>query len=116
LALKLDPHCFESYGNYSEHTAIAWSLATSTDPGKRDASLAIKFAECACQETSNQMAIVVGTLAAAYAEAGRYDDAVATAQKAIAVAEKQGDPNILQRNRDFLALYLKHQPFHQAGP
>jgi hypothetical protein len=62
------------------------------------------------------MAIVVGTLAAAYAEAGRYDDAIATSRKAIAVAEKAGDPNILQRNRDFLALYLKHQPFYQDAP
>jgi tetratricopeptide (TPR) repeat protein len=114
LALKLDPACFDNYGNFGEHTAIAWSFATNADPGKRNAPLAIKLAERACQETTNQMSIVVGTLAAAYAEAGRYDDAVATAQKAIAVAEKEGDADILQRNRDFLALYLKHQPFHQG--
>ena len=39
--------------------------------------------------------VLVGTLAAAQAEAGRFDDAVSTAQKAVALAQKSGEPDLL---------------------
>jgi hypothetical protein len=56
----------------------------------------------------------VGTLAAAYAEAGRFDDAISTAEKACAMASESGDRDLLKRNQDLLALYLKHQPYHES--
>jgi tetratricopeptide (TPR) repeat protein len=54
-------------------------------------------------------------LAAAYAEAGRYDDAIATAQKACALASAAGEQGLLRKYQDLLALYLKHQPYHEAA-
>jgi Flp pilus assembly protein TadD len=44
------------------------------------------LAEKACKATNNTDPEFLDTLAAAYAEAGRFDDAVRTAQQAIQVA------------------------------
>ena len=54
-------------------------------------------------------------MAAAYAEAGRYDDAMAAAQKACALATAAGEPDLLEQNRKLLALYRAHQPYHEAA-
>jgi len=52
------------------------------------------------------------TLAAAYAEAGRFDDATATAQKACALARAAGEQDLLEKNQKLLDLYRAHQPYH----
>ena len=56
---------------------------------------------------------MVGTLAAAYAEAGRFDEAIATGQKACALASESGETNLLKSNQALIALYQKHQPYHE---
>jgi hypothetical protein len=56
----------------------------------------------------------VGTLAAAYAEAGRFDDAIAAAQKACALASKNGTQGLLKRNQQLLELYRAHKPYHET--
>jgi len=53
---------------------------------------------------------MVGTLAAAYAEAGRFDEAIAMAQKACAVAATTGQASLRQINEHLLELYRQHQP------
>jgi hypothetical protein len=58
--------------------------------------------------------MMVGTLAAAYAEAGRFDDAIATAEKACALASQPGQQDLLKKNRELLELYRKHQPYHEV--
>jgi tetratricopeptide (TPR) repeat protein len=94
---------------------LAWLLATSPDAHLRDGVQAVQYAERACELTNYKQTIMVGTLAAAFAEAGRFDDAIATAQKACALATAAGDQGLLKRNQDLLALYLKHQPYHEAA-
>jgi tetratricopeptide (TPR) repeat protein len=94
---------------------LAWLLATSPDAHIRDGVQAVKYAERACELTHHGVPLLVGTLAAAYAEAGRFDDAIAAAQKACALAAAAGDQGLLKRNQDLLALYLKHQPYHEAA-
>jgi Flp pilus assembly protein TadD len=94
---------------------LAWLLATSPDAHVRDGAQAVQYAEHACELTHYGVTLFVGTLAAAYAEAGRYDNAVATAQKACALAEKSGDRELLERNQKLLALYRVHQPYHEPG-
>ena len=93
---------------------LAWDLATGPDAKVRDGALAVKLAERACELTHYQETIFVGTLAAAYAEAGRFDDAMATAQKAVAIAEKNGEQEMLRKNRELLSLYEAHQPYHES--
>jgi hypothetical protein len=56
---------------------------------------------------------MVGTLAAAYAEAGRFGDAVATAEKACALAAQKGDQALLEKNRQLLELYRGGKPYHE---
>jgi Flp pilus assembly protein TadD len=107
-ALRLRPDAPDMLNN------LAWLLASCPEARFRDGAQAVKFGERACGLTHYQKNIYVGTLAAAYAEAGRFDDAIATAQKACALASESGDPDLLKKNRDLLALYLKHQPYHEA--
>ena len=92
---------------------LAWLLATSPDPNIRDGQRAIELAGRAGALTNFKQTIFVGTLAAAYAEAGRFDDAMATAEKACALAEKSGEPDLLKRNQDLLELYRRHQPYRE---
>jgi len=92
---------------------LAWKLATSEKTNIRNGTRAVQLAEHACVLTQYGVTPMVGTLAAAYAEAGRYDDAIATAQKACALAEKSGEQDLLKRNQELLALYRSHQPYHE---
>jgi hypothetical protein len=94
---------------------LAWELAASPDEKNRNGALAVKLAEHACEMTHYQTTILVGTLAAAYAEAGRFDDAIATGQKACALASELGETNLLKSNQELVALYQKHQPFHEPA-
>ena len=60
---------------------LAWTLATSEVAELRDGARAVELAERACELTHYRETMMVGTLASAYAEAGRFDDAIATAKK-----------------------------------
>jgi hypothetical protein len=88
---------------------LAWRLATSTDSKSRDGTTAIQLALRACEQTHFEKTIFLGTLGAAYAEAGKFDEAISTAQKACALAAKNGETNLLQRNQELLARYRAHQ-------
>jgi hypothetical protein len=57
----------------------------------------------------------VGTLGAAYAEAGRFPNAVATAQKACELASIFKEVPLLAKNRELLELYRAGQPYHEPG-
>ena len=107
--LRLDPDSIEALNN------LAWLLATCPDAHVRDGAQAVKYAGRACELTHHGATPIVDTLAAAYAEAGRFDEAVSTAQTACALAEKSGEPALLQKDRERLALYRKHQPYHEAA-
>jgi Flp pilus assembly protein TadD len=93
---------------------LAWTLATSGEAVLRDGAQAVQYAERACDLTHYQETVPIGTLAAAYAEAGRFDEAMATAQRACALAEKSGEPELLKRNQELLELYRARQPYHEA--
>jgi len=94
---------------------LAWRLATCPDAHIRDGVQAVKYAERACELTHHGVTILVGTLAAAYAEAGRFDDAIAAVQKACALAAAAGEQDLLEKNQKLLALYRAHQPYHEAA-
>ena len=58
----------------------AWMLATCTDARIRDGAEAVELAERAANISGGRDATILGTLAAAYAEAGRFSEAVKTAR------------------------------------
>jgi tetratricopeptide (TPR) repeat protein len=95
---------------------FAWLLATAADPAVRNGAEAIRLAERACEQTGRKKAFLIGTLAAAYAEAGRFEDAARAAQQAIDVAMAAGDKERAEINRKLLELYRAGKPFRQAPP
>lgn len=95
---------------------LAWLLATSPDQKLRNGAEAAGWAELACGLTGYTQTVYVGTLAAAYAEAGRFQDATATAEKAIALAEAARQKDLAQTNRGLLELYRRQQAYHERAP
>jgi len=84
---------------------LAWLLATSAEDGVRDGAEAVDSAERAAQLTKDQQPLIFGTLAAAYAEAGRFDEAVATATKAIDLARSQNEDELASQIEVHLEQY-----------
>jgi tetratricopeptide (TPR) repeat protein len=108
-ALQINPDSLDFLNN------LAWLLATYPDAHIRNGAQAVKYAGRACELTHDGVTLLVGTLAAAYAEAGRYDDAIATAQEACALASASGEQDLLEKNQKLLALYRAHQPYHETA-
>jgi Flp pilus assembly protein TadD len=107
-ALNLDPNAVLALNN------LAWMLATDSDPALRNGQEAVTLAERACELSHYNEVVYIGTLAAAYAEAGRFDEAAATAQKAHDLALTQGDSRRADRNIELQKLYKSHQPYHTS--
>jgi tetratricopeptide (TPR) repeat protein len=84
---------------------LAWLLATSGDISMQDADNAVKYAERACKLTGNKNTGFLDTLAAAYAAAGRFDDAKATAERAIKDAKTAGQEELVREIEGRLQLY-----------
>ena len=92
---------------------LAWLLATAPDPNLRDGPRAIVLAERACDLTTYSNPLLIGTLAAAYAEAGRFEEAVRTAKRAEHMAATMGDKKLAERNAELCALYEQHQAYRE---
>jgi len=93
----------------------AWVLATCPDASVRNGGEAVALAVRALQLSGGKDAAGLDTLAAAYAEAGRFIDAALTARRALALATKNGRPAEALKSR--LALYEARKPFRSpAGP
>jgi Flp pilus assembly protein TadD len=76
---------------------LAWLLATCEDVTLRDGAEAVRLAEIARRPTISS---TLGTLAAAYAQAGRFDDAVRAIDEAIALeSQKPGSPELKNLER-----------------
>lgn len=95
---------------------LAWLLATSPNSATRNGADAVRFAEQACRLTGYQRAQTISALAAAYAEAGRFPDAVEAAQKAIQLARAGGDARFAAVNEQLLSLYRAGKPYHMPSP
>jgi tetratricopeptide (TPR) repeat protein len=94
---------------------IAWVLATASDASFRDGSRAVGFAEKAVQLSSGREPQFMRTLAAAYAESGRFSEALAAAQQAAAMATMQGKNDLANRLKKDLVLYRERQPIHDPN-
>ena len=104
VALKADPQALNN---------LAWILATCPDDSVRNGSEAMRDAEQACNLTGFKQAGMVGTLAAAYAEAGRFPEAITTAETAIKLATDAGDTQFADANQRLLALYSAGKPYRE---
>jgi tetratricopeptide (TPR) repeat protein len=104
-ALDLKPDDTEVMNN------LAWVLATSPDALARDGEKAVQVAERADTLTNYASPIISATLAAAYAEADRFPDAVKTAQRAIQLALKEGNNSRAEAIRTQLTAYESGNAF-----
>ena len=91
---------------------LAWLLATSPQASLRNGDQAIELAHRANQLTGGSNPVILCTLAAAWAEAGRFPEAVATAQRALQLAEAQSNQALADDLRSELKLYQASIPFH----
>jgi Flp pilus assembly protein TadD len=105
-ALDLDPDLISALNN------LAFLLATTPYDTRRDGRQAVELATRAVQLTGEKDPIPLDTLAAAYAETGRFDDAVATIGKALALTT---DPERQERMTDRLKLYRAHKTLAGEG-
>jgi Flp pilus assembly protein TadD len=95
---------------------LAWLLATCPDATLRDGPEAVRLAAHACELTGYTRPLLIGTLAASQAEAGDFPAAIATAERAAALATNQHLEEVATRNRELIQLYRRGQPFHQKRP
>jgi arylsulfatase A-like enzyme/tetratricopeptide (TPR) repeat protein len=95
---------------------LAWIRATSDDPQLRDGAEAVRLAERACQLTGRKQFPPIDTLAAAYAQSGRFPEAVATAQEAIALARAAGQLDAAALIESHLAAYRAAKPYREPPP
>ena len=91
---------------------LGWILATQPHPTPRDVQQAVSLAEHAAQLTSHQDPRVLNTLAAAYAAAGRFDEAAATARAALALTPASGS-ELATAIRQLLDLYTEGRPYRR---
>ena len=106
LALQIRPDFVEALNR------LAWVLAICPQATLRNGSKAVELAQRADQLTGDGNAVVLCTLAAAYGEAGRFPEAVETAQHALKLAEAQSNAALADTLRSQLQLYQAGIPFH----
>ena len=94
---------------------IAWVLATCPIVELRDCEHAIEIAQHLCEITEHAHPVALDTLAAAYAECGRWADAVAWGRRAIATALAQGDTSMADSFRPRLKIYKDRLAEHAKG-
>jgi tetratricopeptide (TPR) repeat protein len=89
---------------------LAWMLATWPAPSVRNGSMAVALAEQANQFTKGTDPQILRTLAAAYAEAGRFGEAVMTAKRALALAAAQSKTGLTNALETEIGLYQTNSP------
>jgi tetratricopeptide (TPR) repeat protein len=95
---------------------LALVLSTCSDARFRNGSRAIQLAEQADQLSGRKNPSIVRTLAAAYAESGRFNDAIAAAERALQLATAQGDSALVSTLRMDIDLYRMNFPRRSGGP
>lgn len=95
---------------------LAWLLATCPAQDVRKALEAVSLAEEANRMTGNRSGIFLDILGAAYASAGRFDQATAVARAALDVANRVGNSRVAAEVQQRLALYEAGHSFLTPQP
>jgi tetratricopeptide (TPR) repeat protein len=92
---------------------LSWIGATSEDDKFRSSIKAVELAEKLCKLQNYTQPLSLDTLAAAYAEAGRFKEAVLTAKKGLALALEMGPKELALGLENRLKLYHAGRPYRQ---
>jgi tetratricopeptide (TPR) repeat protein len=106
--LALQPDNVEAQNN------LAWIRATCPDASLRNGVEALQLAQRANQLSDGKNPTILATLAAAYAEAGRFPDAMSVAQKALALATARTNIAAAAALRAQIGCYEKGIPFRDG--
>ncbi len=111
-AIRLNPDDAIAYDNKaSALNGKAWELATSRSAYERDGLEAVRLADEAVR--INDKPSYRDTLAAAYAEAGRFADAVAEQERVIEMAQAAGMHDQIADLQSRLDLYRRRQAYRE---
>lgn len=95
----------------SSHNNLAWTLAASPNDALRDGERAVTHALKANDLIGGNRADALDTLAVAYAEAGRFEDALVTARRALTIATRQGRGQFAEELRSRIQLFESRKPY-----
>jgi Flp pilus assembly protein TadD len=90
---------------------LAWMLATAPQASLRDGARAVQLATQASQASGGNNPLILHTLAAAYAEAGQFPNAVQTARKALQLARAQSRTALANALPREIKLYEAAEPY-----
>ena len=109
-ALEIEPHSMSTLNN------CAWALSTCPDASLRNGARAIELAKKADQLAAGKNPIFLRTLAAAYAENGRFNDAIETAERTLQLALVQENSVLAKKLEKDIDFYRNNLPLHPVGP
>ncbi len=101
-------------GDVTIASNLAWVLATSPEKMHRNGHRAVQLAELACKGTAYKSPPLLDTLAAAYAEAGQFDQAIQTTLKAIEIVRSDSKASTATLESR-LKLYRAGRPYHESA-
>ena len=107
--LEIDPN------NVAAQSGLAWTLATAPDPTLRNGAEALAISQRLSQTTEASNPMILRFLAAAYAEAGRFPEAIETTERGIALATSQYRSDLAALLQSDLKLLQSAQPLRDAG-
>ena len=93
--------------------SLAWILATDVNESIRNGDEAVHWARLACKGEGRENPEYLDTVAAAYAEAGNFEQAVQTAQRALSLARAGGDISLIKDLEYRLHLYRSGKAFRE---
>ena len=96
------------------HSTLSWLLATCPDGELRNGAEALAHGTAACRLTADGDPYALDSRAAALAELQRFDEAVATARRALARAHAQGLTKLADRIEQRINLYQLKQPYRMG--
>ena len=111
-ALELNPDCQPAQKSLA---GIAWILAASPDASARNGPKAVELAEEVYRVSGGGDPILASVLAGAYAEAGRFPEAVAAAQRALDLATAQSNSQLATAVQEQMVYYESRRPFRDAS-
>jgi Tfp pilus assembly protein PilF len=106
--LKIQP------ADWQARNSLAWVFATCPDTSIRDGRRAVDLAQQALRLSGSKNPLTFRTLAAAYAESGRFAEAIDAAQRGLELAAAQGNSALAENLWSNIAVYQSNSPLR--GP
>jgi len=91
---------------------LAWILSTDANPDFRNGTEAVKMSGRACELTGRRDPVKLKTLAAAYAETGRFAEAIDTLQTAKGLATAAHKQELVNECQLMLEQFQRSEPWH----